>query len=51
MKFATGPAATIAARLDTGWVGKLIARSCGLIRATASGSGMLAPFTSPWNFT
>ncbi len=32
-------------------VGKLIARSCGLIRATVSGSGMLAPLASPWNLT
>ena len=51
MKFATGPAATIAARLATGWVGKLIARSCGVIRAIVSGSGMLAPLASPWNLT
>ncbi|MDF9865683.1 hypothetical protein M2437_004665 [Methylorubrum pseudosasae] len=46
-----GPAATMAARLATGWVGKLTARSCGLMRATASGSGTLAPLASPTNFT
>ena len=51
MKLAIGPAATMAARLATGCVGKLVARSSGLMRATDCASGMLAPLASPWNFT
>ena len=41
-KFAIGPAATIAARLNTGWKKKLSARSAGSIVSRRGASGTLA---------
>ena len=51
MKLATGPAATTAARFQTGWAKNETARSLsGILRAAVS-SVPPAAVASPWNFT
>ncbi len=49
MKLAIGPAATTAARSQTGCAPKVVARSASDMAAVAS--PVLAALMSPWNFT
>src|ERR1700745_1506709 len=51
MKLAIGPAATMAARLPSGWWKKLSWRSPSLMPSTEARSGALATFSSPKNLT